>query len=85
MSGFEELIYQHYFKAELLIDVKGLLLIVELLYFSLCTQQGRSQKKKKGMAGGAGGLLCFGFTFVQLSQQLQRFSVSSEALLHSYL
>lgn len=44
MSGFEELIYPHHFKAQLLIDVKGLLLIVELLYFSLCTQQGRSQK-----------------------------------------
>lgn len=50
MSGFEELIYPHYFKAQLLIDVKGLLLIVELLYFSLCTQQGRSKKKQNKKA-----------------------------------
>lgn len=83
MSGFEELVYPRYFKAQVLIDVKGLLLIVELLYFSLCTQQGRS--KKTSVAGGARELLCFSFTFVQLSQQLQRLSVFSEALLHSYL
>lgn len=36
----------------------------------LCVHS-RGEAKKKGMAGVAGGLLCFGFMFIQLSQQLQ--------------